>query len=277
LASGIKRGFTFDVIIKQNPFGLKLKTMETEKTYKLVPTYGNSFGTGFQVMLDNFLRLLLVVFVLAILTAPFSGMNFKMDASHFPKHPYEWGHLFGNDFHKLFTLGALGMLGVFAGLIALAYAFLAAPVVSYGGDMIFVQAVRKIKPDFELLISGFWTNYIYIILANLLVTALIVLGCFALLIPGIIIACRLVFVSYIVMDKKLDPIEAVELSWKLTRGHGWRIFAMGLTSFFIIIFGLLLFFIGIFPAIMWVSSSFATLYQSVLLEKEKPAVAEQAA
>jgi len=277
LASGRKREFTFDVTIKQTPFCLKLKTMETEKTYKLVPTYGNSFGTGFQVMLDNFLRLLLVVFVLAILTAPFSGMNFKFDASDFPKNPYEWGHLFGNDFHKLFTLGALGMLGVFAGLIALAYAFLAAPVVSYGGDMIFVQAVRKIKPDFELLINGFWKNYIYIVLANLLVTALIVLGCFALLIPGIIIACRLVFVSYIVMDKKLDPIEAVELSWKLTRGHGWRIFAMGLTSFFIIIFGLLLFFIGIFPAIMWVSSSFATLYQSVLLEKEKPAVAEQAA
>jgi len=25
------------------------------------------------------------------------------------------------------------------------------------------------------------------------------------------------FVSYIVMDKKLDPIEAVELSWRLTR------------------------------------------------------------
>jgi NhaP-type Na+/H+ or K+/H+ antiporter len=73
------------------------------------------------------------------------------------------------------------------------------------------------------------------------------------------------------MDKKLDPIEAVELSWKLTRGHGWRIFAMGLASFFIIIFGLCLFLIGIFPAMMWISCSFATLYQSVLLEKEKPA------
>jgi NhaP-type Na+/H+ or K+/H+ antiporter len=72
------------------------------------------------------------------------------------------------------------------------------------------------------------------------------------------------------MDKKLDPIEAVELSWKLTRGHGWRIFAMGLTSFFIMIFGLILFLIGIFPAMMWISSSFASLYQSVLLEKEKP-------
>ncbi len=251
--------------------------METEKTYKLVPTFGNSFGTGFQVMLDNFLRLLLVVFVLAILTAPFSGFNYKFGVDDFPKNAYDWGHMFGNDYQKLFAVGALGMLGVFVGLVALAYTFLAAPVVNYGGDMIFVQAVRKIKPDFELLIKGFWTNYLYIILANLLVVALVVLGCFALIIPGIIIGCRLIFVSYIIMDKKLDPIEAVELSWKLTRGHGWRIFAMGLTSFFIILFGLLLFIIGIFPAIMWVSCSFATLYQSVLLEKEKPAEVQQVA
>jgi hypothetical protein len=251
--------------------------METQKNYNLIPTFGNSFGTGFQVMLDNFLRLLLVVFVLAILTAPFSGLNWKFNMNDLPKNAYDWGHLFGNDFEKLFTLGALGMFGLFLGFLALAYTFLAAPVVKYGGNMIFVQAVRKIKPDFEMLIKGFWENYLYIILANLLVVALVVLGCFALIIPGIIIGCRLVFVSYIVMDKKLDPIEAVELSWKLTRGHGWRIFAMGLVSFFIIIFGLCLFIIGIFPAIMWVSCSFATLYQSVLIEKEKPAEVQQVA
>ena len=248
--------------------------METEKKYKLIPTFENSFGTGFQVMLDNFLRLLLVIFVLAILTAPFKTFNFKFNPGDFHKTPFEWGQFIGHDFEKLFTIGALGMLGVVLVLLALAYSFLAAPVVKYGGDMIFVQAVRKIKPDFELLIKGFWENYLYIVLANLLVVALIVLGCFALIIPGIIIACRLVFVSYIVMDKKLDPIEAVELSWKLTRGHGWRIFAMGLASFFIIILGLCLFIIGIFPAMMWVSCSFATLYQSVLLEKEKPVIQE---
>ncbi len=94
--------------------------------------------------------------------------------------------------------------------------------------MIFVQAVRKIKPDFEYLIKGFMENYLHIILANLLVFALVILGFFALIIPGIIIACRLAFVSYIIMDKKLDPIEAVEMSWRLTRGYGWKIFFMGL-------------------------------------------------
>jgi hypothetical protein len=75
------------------------------------------------------------------------------------------------------------------------------------------------------------------------------------------------------MDKKLDPIEAVELSWKLTKGHGWQIFFMGFVSIFIVIFGLILLIVGIFPAIIWICASFASLYESVLKEKEKPAEA----
>ena len=71
------------------------------------------------------------------------------------------------------------------------------------------------------------------------------------------------------MDKKLDPIEAVEMSWRMTRGHGWKIFFMGILSFFIIIFGLIMLIVGIFPALVWVSSSFAALYESVNREKEK--------
>ncbi len=251
--------------------------MENTKTYKLIPGFGNSFGTGFQVMLDNFLRLLLVVFVLGILTVPFKGPSFNFNLHDLPHNPFDWGHMFGNDLSRLFTIGALGMFGAFFGLLALAYAFLAAPVVSYGGHMIFVQAVRQIKPEFELLIRGFWENYLYIILANLLVTALIILGCFALIIPGIIIACRLAFVPYIIMDKKLDPIEAVELSWKLTRGHGWTIFFLGFVSIFIFILGLCIVIVGVLPAVIWIMGSFATLYQSVLIEKEKPAEAQQVA
>jgi uncharacterized membrane protein len=134
----------------------------------------------------------------------------------------------------------------------------------------FVQAVRQEKLDYETLIKGFRENYLSIILANLLVFALVALGIFALIIPGIIIGCRLAFTAYIVMDKKLDPIEAVETSWRMTRGHGWKIFFMGFCSFFIYIFGLIMLLVGIFPAMIWVSSSFATLYQSVLNEKEKP-------
>jgi hypothetical protein len=241
--------------------------METSNEYKLVPGFGNSFGTGWKVMLDNFLRLFLVIIILSIITAPLKMFNFHFDLSDLHRGPWNWGEDWGRN---LFRLGTLGIFAAFFGLLAMLYAFLVAPVFKYGGNMIFVQAVRKVKPDFEYLIKGFMENYLHIILANLLVFALVVLGFFALIVPGIIIACRLAFVSYIIMDKKLDPIEAVELSWKLTKGHGWQIFFMGFVSFFIVIFGLCMVIVGIFPALIWISSSFASLYESVLREKEKP-------
>lgn len=242
--------------------------METSKEYKLVPGFGNSFGTGWRVMMDNFLRLFLVVIILAIVATPLKMLNFHSDWSDLHRGPWNFGNNWG---HDLFSLGTLGIFAAFFGLLAMLYTFLVKPIFEYGGSMIFVQAVRKTKPDFEYLIKGFMENYLHIILANLLVFALVVLGLFALIVPGIIIGCRLAFVSYIIMDKKLDPIEAVELSWKLTKGHGWQIFFMGFVSIFIVIFGLLMFIVGILPAFMWIFSSFASLYESVLREKEKPA------
>ena len=242
--------------------------METSNEYKLVPGFGNSFGTGWRVMMDNFLRLFLVVIILAIVATPLKMFNFHSDWSDLHRGPWNLGNNWG---HDLFSLGTFGIFAAFFGLLAMLYTFLVKPIIEYGGSMIFVQAVRKTKPDFEYLIKGFTENYLHIILANLLVFALVVLGLFALIVPGIIIGCRLAFVSYIMMDKKLDPIEAVELSWKLTKGHGWQIFFMGFVSIFIVIFGLLMLVVGIFPAIMWIGSSFASLYESVLREKEKPA------
>ncbi|HLN21507.1 MAG TPA: hypothetical protein VK213_10485 [Bacteroidales bacterium] len=250
--------------------------METNNDYRLVPGFRNSFGTGWEVMQDNFLRLFLVVIIIAILTAPLKMFDFKFDLSDFNNIPYGLGHELGENLSRLFTIGAMGMLAVFLGLLALLYSFLVAPVFIYGSDFIFVQAVRRIKPDFEYLVKGFMENYFTIVLAHLLVTALVVMGFFMLIIPGIIIACRLVFVSYIVMDKKIDPIEAVEMSWRLTRGHGWRIFLMGIASFFIVIFGLLLLIVGVFPAVIWIGSSFASMYESVLRQKE-PVVVSSAA
>jgi len=245
--------------------------METDNEYTLVPGFRNSFNVGWKVMMDNFLRLFLVILILAIITSPLKMLNFKVNLSDLHNLPWNLGNHFGHNTDFFPVIGMFGIFAAFFALLAMLYTFLVKPVFVYGGNMIFVQAVRKIKPDFEYLIKGFMENYLHIILANLLVFALVVLGFFALIIPGIIIACRLAFVSYIIMDKKLDPIESVELSWKLTKGYGWKIFFMGIASFFIIIFGLIMLFIGVFPAIIWISSSFASLYESVLREKEKPA------
>ncbi|MFN8239776.1 MAG: hypothetical protein U0X39_03385 [Bacteroidales bacterium] len=244
--------------------------METNsRKYYLTPTFGDSFGTGWNVMSDQFLRLLLVVIVLSIVDAPLKLVNFKFDPTDLNFHHFE--------IENFLKLATFGVFAAFMGLIGLLYYFLVAPVFRYGSKLMFVQAVRQERPDFDLLIKGFRENYLSIILANLLVTALITIGIFALIIPGIIVACRLVFTGFIVMDKKLDPVESLELSWKLTRGHGWTIFFMGLTSVFLFIFGLMMLIVGIFPVGVWVGSSFAALYESTLREHERLSGVNQAA
>jgi uncharacterized membrane protein len=236
--------------------------METKRTYRLIPSFNTSYNTGWKVMSDNFLRLLLVVIILSIITGPmglFGNSNFSVDNFDFDSIPYSM-----DDFFKF---GALGLAAAFLGMIGLLYYFLLVPIFKYGGKMMFVQSVRQLSPDFDMLINGFRKNYLNIVLANLLVTALVGIGIVCLFIPGIIIACRLAFTPYLVMDKGLDPIKAAEESWRLTRGHGWTIFFMGFISFFIYIAGFICFFIGVLVADMWVKSSYATLYQSVLIEK----------
>ena len=227
---------------------------------KYIPTFERSFGNGWETMGKYFLLLLLVVIVTGIIQAPANLVNIKIDPSDFY---HDWDFLN----HFRYSFAALGVFAVFLSIIGLAYLLLIVPVFKFGANLMFVHAARDIRPEFDLLVKGFKDNYLHIVLANILTFSLVMMGFIALIIPGIIILCRLSFVSYLVMDKKLDPIIAVEESWKLTRGHGWTIFAIGLVSFFILILGFCLCFVGVFPAIMWVKSSFASLYQAVLVEK----------
>ncbi len=232
--------------------------METIEQYKLTPSLSNSFSHGWKTMEKYFLVLFLVVLVIALVASPTQAFRFNMDPSHHGN--WDW------HFPDLGML-AFGMAAMVFGLFALAYAIMIVPVFKYGGKMMFVQAVRDIRPDFNMLVNGFRENYLGIVLASLLTFALIMLGIIALIIPGIIIGCRLAFVGYLVMDKKLDPIMAVEESWRMTKGYGWTIFFMAIVSFFILIAGLCLLVVGVIPAAIWVSSAFASLYEGVQVNR----------
>ena len=54
----------------------------------------------------------------------------------------------------------------------------------------------------------------------------------------------------------------------MTKGHGWKVFWMGVLSFFIIIAGIIVFLVGAIISFMWIHSAFASLYQSVLNQSE---------
>ncbi|MBD0850244.1 hypothetical protein [Maribacter arenosus] len=206
-------------------------------------TITGSYGYGWQQMWKHFLYLFLVMVIVGVLNSPVSVLQ-------------------ESDGDLTAGLILLQILGA-------AYWLLFYSVVKYGGDLLYLRAIRNEKIEIREMFDGFKKNYVHIILANLLVFAIVGLGFVFLIIPGIILACRLAFVSYLVMDKNMDPVAAVEKSWEMTRGHGWQIFGMGLLAIPIVIGGLICFIVGIIFAIIWISAAFAAMYHAVDLEEQQ--------
>nr|MBD3621175.1 hypothetical protein [Sunxiuqinia sp.] len=231
--------------------------MELINYTRLTPTLGGSFSNGWQVMKSYFLYLLLVVIVIGMVNGP-AGFKINADSGDF-------GFIHGIPLKPDNLFVTIGV--VFLVLFGFAYYFLLVPVFNYSAKLVYLDAVREKEIELQQLIAGF-NNYLNVILANLLKSALVVMGFLFFIIPGIIIFCRLAFVSYLVMDKNLDPLQAIEQSWKLTRGIGWTIFGMTILSVFIFIVGLMLLIIGVFPALVWINSSFASIYQAALNRQE---------
>ncbi|MEN8249550.1 MAG: hypothetical protein ABFS32_11505 [Bacteroidota bacterium] len=213
-------------------------------------TVTGSYGFGWQQMWKYFLHLFLISVVIGFANAPLGIIN-----------DYETFTESGR------VVSAERM--VFLQIIAAGYMLLVLPVLKYGANLLYLRGIRDEKIDFQEMFGGFKKNYLNIILANLLTFAIIGLGFVFLIVPGIILAVRLAFVPYLVMDKELEPVAAVEKSWAMTRGHGWTIFGMGLLTIPIVIGGLIALFVGVIFAVIWISAAFAAMYHAVDLEDKK--------
>jgi len=156
----------------------------------------------------------------------------------------------------------MGCAVVMLMLMSLAYGVFITNPIEYGVYFAYLKAARgddlKVKDMFAV-----FQNYWNAVLANVLVGFIIFFGIILLIVPGIIFACRLAFVSYLVVDRKMDVILAVKESWRLTRGHANKVFLMGLLAIPIVIAGLICLIVGIIPAIMWIQAAFASLYHAV--------------
>ena len=101
------------------------------------------------------------------------------------------------------------------------------------------------------------------VLANLLVGVIVIIGFALLIVPGIIFACKLAFTPYLVVDRKMAVIEAVKESWRMTGGHSWKVFLIGLLGIPVCIAGLICLGVGVIISIMWITLAFASLYHAV--------------
>jgi uncharacterized membrane protein len=216
------------------------QTPEMPVTVAIDPTYSGAFSHGWHTMKKYFIELLVVILVLILFSIPMGIVNSFVDRA-------------------TFGYSSLTIFGI-------AYSIIVLGPISFGVNWLFLKAVRH-EPfktyDMFMAFQNIWN----VVIANILVGVIVGIGFVLLIVPGIIFACRLAFVSYLVMDQKMEAIEAVKKSWEMTRGYSWTIFGMAIMSFFIAIAGLICLGVGILPAIIWIESAFAALYWAVATKK----------
>jgi uncharacterized membrane protein len=213
------------------------------------PYAGLAYSFGWNRMKKYFLDLFLIILIFGVVWIPYSIM-LSLDGRHTPGG---------------------GILQIFG----LAYLLLLMAPIDYGSAFVFLKAVRGEQFEVKDMFLVFEKNYINVVLANLLHWGIVSLGIFLFVIPGIIFACRLAFVKYLVLDRKLDPVEAVKESWRMTKGHAGKIFWMGFLAFPIVIAGLICLGVGVIPAVMWIRCAFASMYFAVSESEEVKAENEQ--
>ncbi len=204
------------------------------------PNVLSSYGNGWRQLWKYFLELLLITIIAGLISLP-TGISEVQD---------NW---------------IVPVLGLFT----VAYTILIEGPIGFGVSFASLKAARGDKLEIKDMFEAF-RNYLNAVFASLLVGVIIVFGLVLLIVPGIIFACKLAFTPYLVVDRKMEAIEAVKTSWRMTDGYAWDVFLIGLLAIPIGIAGLLALGVGVIVSVMWVGLAFASLYHAVSTSTKAP-------
>ncbi len=201
------------------------------------PGAGPCYSHAWDRMWNYFLELLLVIAVMVVAAVPLTWMSIADEVG-----AYE---------------------GFLLEFFALVYWIMLFAPLKYGLAYSFLRAARGEKLDTKDMLAPF-KNYFNAVLGNLLVSIVVGVGLLFLVVPGVILACKLAFVPYLIVDRGLDAVEAFKESWRMTGGHAVEIFLIWLLAVPIVVAGVILLGVGLIASTMWIGLAFASMYHAVV-------------
>lgn len=216
--------------------------MEDSPQRKISPTVGSCYSNGLDRLREWFLELLVIFIIVMVIAIPSSMGSSSSEV--------------------IDTFSIWDVLGYF-------YGILVSGPIGYGAAFAYLKATRGERPEVGDILE-FRHNYLNIVIAGMVSGIIICVGFILLIVPGIIFACKLAFVPYLVIEKRMEAAEAIRESWNMTEGHAMTIFLIGLAGIPVCIAGLLCLVVGIIPAFMWISLTLASLYHAVSSGEDMP-------
>ena len=147
-------------------------------------------------------------------------------------------------------------------------------IINMGEKRLLLNAYEDVN---RAAITDLWTPHPFwnFLLAQLAYVFIVVVGLILVIIPGIIWSLMFMFAPFIVIDKGLGPVEALKESMRITNGHKWQLFLLGLALIGINILGVICLLVGLLVSVP--VSALATVYAYRFLEHQASEVATTAA
>lgn len=155
--------------------------------------------------------------------------------------------------------------GIIAGTIPV-FGDIVAGLVTIAMISVFLKIIGGHVPRYDDLMVPFETYHttLHYFLALILYILAVICGLVLLILPGIYLAIRLQFFSYVtVEDKHVGPIQALKRSWGMTHGKFWKLFGWSIVVFFVNLAGLLLLGLGLLFTVPITALAYTELYKKL--------------
>jgi len=166
-------------------------------------------------------------------------------------------------------------INIFLGLILQIADFALTILVSVGFLKVTLRFCDQEKGRLSDLFSQYRLFFKYF-LAYILYGLIVLGGIILFIIPGIIWAIKFQFFPYLIIDKKLGPIEALKQSAAITQGVKWQLWVFSLATWVVNIIGALLLIVGLFVTIPVTMLATAFVYRKLLARTEIATVSQTA-
>jgi len=143
--------------------------------------------------------------------------------------------------------------------------FVLSIIIGMGLIKIFLRFCDGEKGEFSDLFSCYPLFFKYLV-GSIIYGLIVSVGLILLIIPGIIWAIKFQFFDYLIVDKGLGPIDALEKSSEITRGVKWDLFIFDILIGIINLLGFLCLLVGLFVTIPTTMVATAFVYRKLLPE-----------
>lgn len=149
-------------------------------------------------------------------------------------------------------------LGIIVGISL----FIIQLVIILGYIKVSLKIIDNQKPEFTDLFREYKKVLLYIT-ASILYACAVLAGIILLVIPGIILAVRLSFYSYLIVDRGVGVIDSLKISWAMTKGQILKLILFQVVASIIYMLGYLAFGLGLIIATPMVLIASAYVYRKL--------------